>query len=93
MALVHTWDLANATDQQPIFDDGAVQLALDVYREILPAEGRQEMFDAIFATMPEEMQPEEVRGPAPYAMAVPISANAPLIEQLAAHQGRNPAAF
>ncbi len=46
------------------------------------------MFDAIFATMPEEM-----RGPAPYAMAVPISANAPLIEQLAAHQGRNPAAL
>lgn len=56
-------------------------------RQILPAGGRSEMFDAIRATMPEEMR----NNPDPYAAAVPVGSDAPLIDQLVAHVGRNPA--
>jgi uncharacterized protein (TIGR03086 family) len=84
---VHTWDLAKATGQQLAFDAEVVSISLDVMREILPAIGRREMFDAIRATMPEEAR----GGPDPYAAAVPVAADAPLIEQLVAHVGRRPA--
>lgn len=83
----HTWDLAQATGQQPAWDDEVLTMSLDVMRAILPAEGRREMFDAILATMPEEMH----GGPAPYDEAVPVDADAPLIDQLVAHVGRHPA--
>jgi uncharacterized protein (TIGR03086 family) len=82
----HTWDLAKATGQVPVWDDEVLRVSLDVMREILPAEGRREMFDAIKATMPEEM-----RGtPDPYEAAIPVAADAPLIDQLMAHVGRQP---
>jgi uncharacterized protein (TIGR03086 family) len=83
----HTWDLAQATGQRPVFDDAVVIMALDVMRTIVPAEGRREMFDAIRATMPEGAR----RMPDPYAAAVPVAADAPLIDQLVAHVGRRPA--
>jgi uncharacterized protein (TIGR03086 family) len=82
----HTWDLAQATGQQPRWDDDVVAMSLDVMREILPASGRREMFDAIRATMPAEMR----GGPDPYDAAVTVSADAPLIDQLVAHVGRRP---
>ena len=84
---VHTWDLARATGQQPAWDDEVLTMSLDVMREILPAEGRREMFDAIRATMPEEMR----GGPDPYDAAEPVAADAALIDQLVAHVGRRPA--
>ncbi len=83
----HTWDLAQATDQNPAWDDEVLAMSLDVMREILPAAGRQEMFDAIRATMPKEMR----GGPNAYAPAIAIAGDAPLIDQLIAHIGRNPA--
>jgi uncharacterized protein (TIGR03086 family) len=83
---VHTWDLAKATGQEPVWDDDVVGMSLDVMRVILPAEGRTEMFEAIRATMPEEAR----GGPDPYAAAVPVPAAAPLIDQLVAHVGRQP---
>ena len=82
----HTWDLAQATGQQPEWDDEVLAISLDVMRQILPAEGRREMFEAIFATMP-----TEERGPYPYDEAVPVDPSAPLIDQLVAHVGRHPA--
>jgi uncharacterized protein (TIGR03086 family) len=82
----HTWDLAQATGQRLVWDDELVGEALEVMREILPAEGRREMFDAIRATMPEEMR----NNPDPYDPAVPVAADAPLIDQLVAHVGRRP---
>lgn len=83
----HTWDLAQATGQQPEWDDEVVAMSLAVMRDILPASGRSEMFEAIRATMPEQMRGR----PDPYQAAVPVDVDAPLIEQLVAHVGRNPA--
>jgi uncharacterized protein (TIGR03086 family) len=83
----HTWDLAQATGQQPGWDEEVLRTSLDVMREILPAQGRREMFDAIRSTLPEEMR----GGPDPYEEAVPVDAGAPLIDQLVAHVGRRPA--
>jgi uncharacterized protein (TIGR03086 family) len=84
---IHTWDLAQATGQSPAWDAEVVALSLASMREVLPAEGRLEMFAAIKANMPEEMRGE----PDPYAAAVPVGADAPLIDQLVAHVGRQPA--
>lgn len=83
---VHTWDLAQATGQQPDWDEEVLANGLDVMRQILPAVGRREMFEAIRATMPEEMR----GGPDPYDAAVPVPADAALIDQLVAHVGRRP---
>jgi uncharacterized protein (TIGR03086 family) len=82
----HTWDLARATGQQPEWDDDVLAMSLAVMREILPAAGRSEMFDAIRATMPQEMRGR----PDPYQPAVPLDADAALIDQLVAHVGRDP---
>ena len=84
---VHTWDLARGTGQELAWDDEVLTMSLDVMRQILPAEGRREMFDAIRAQMPEDRRGE----PDPYALAVPVPADAPLIDQLVAHVGRQPA--
>lgn len=85
--IVHTWDLAQGTEQRPAWDDDIVALSLAVMRQILPAEGRREMFEAIRATMPEEARAM----PDPYDAAVPVAADAALIDQLVAHVGRRPA--
>ncbi len=84
---IHTWDLAKATSQEPLWDSSVLALSVDVMRTVLPAAGRTEMFDAIRATMPPEMQGE----PDPYDAAVAVPVDAPLIDQLVAHVGRNPA--
>jgi uncharacterized protein (TIGR03086 family) len=83
---VHTWDLATATGQTPEWDADVLAMSVDVMRQILPAVGRREMFDAIRATMPPEMQGE----PDPYDAAIEVSDAAPLIDQLVAHVGRTP---
>lgn len=82
----HTWDLAQATGQHPAWDDEVLTMSLDVMREVLPAEGRRAMFDAIRATMPEDMRGR----PDPYDAAVPVEPGASLIDQLIAHVGRRP---
>lgn len=84
---IHTWDLAKATGQEPLWDSDVLALSVDVMRTVLPAAGRSEMFDAIRATMPPEMQGK----PDPYDAAVAVPVQAPLIDQLVAHVGRNPA--
>jgi uncharacterized protein (TIGR03086 family) len=83
----HTWDLAQATGQNPAWDNEVLTLSLEVMRKILPAAGRLEMFAAIKATMPEEMR----GGADPYDVAVPVADDASLIDQLVAHVGRRPA--
>jgi uncharacterized protein (TIGR03086 family) len=83
---IHTWDLAKATGQEPGWNAEVLTVSLDVMREVLPATGRREMFDAIRATMPTEMQGE----PDPYDAAIAVAADAALIDQLVAHVGRTP---
>ena len=82
---VHTWDLATATGQQPEWDDTVVTAALDVARQILPAENRR----ALYAEISTAMGLDEVA--IPFAEAVPIPDDAPAIDRLVAWNGRDPA--
>jgi uncharacterized protein (TIGR03086 family) len=80
---VHTWDLANATGQQPDWDDTVVTAALAA-RDFLPAENRRALFEEISTAM----GLDEVA--IPFAEPVPIPDNAPAIDRLAAWNGRDP---
>jgi uncharacterized protein (TIGR03086 family) len=82
---VHTWDLATATGQRPAWDPQILSLAFDGIR-FLPGENRAAMFDALRAGMPAEHRDFA----APFADAVPVAADAPLIDRLVAWNGRRP---
>lgn len=80
---VHTWDLATATVQEPVWDDDVVRAALATSVG-LPAEGRLELFERISR----EMGFDEVAIPFADAVAVPDDASA--IDRLVAWNGRRP---
>jgi len=81
----HTWDLATATGQSARWDDAVCQLSLDTMHRDLPMADRTPMWEAFKATMPANMQFD-----APFANAVAVSTDAPLIDQLVAWTGRQP---
>lgn len=82
---VHTWDLATATGHRPAWDPQVLSLAFDGIR-FMPGQNRAAMFQAVAATMPPAM-----RGFAdPFADAVPVPPDAPLIDRLVAWNGRRP---
>lgn len=83
---VHTWDLATATSQRPVWDDMVVGAAYEAYRRALPPTGRAGMVQAI-----REHLPPEVRdAPSPFADPVEAAETAPLIDRLVAWTGRRP---
>jgi uncharacterized protein (TIGR03086 family) len=82
----HTWDLATATGQAVAWDDQVVAAGLASIRGLLPAEGRMEAFDELWKQLP----PELADAPKPFAAAVPVPGDAPLIDQLVAFSGRRP---
>jgi uncharacterized protein (TIGR03086 family) len=82
---VHTWDVATATGQRPAWDPQIVSLAFDGIR-FLPGQERAAMFDAMRATMPAELR----NFADPFADAVPVPDDAPLIDRLVAWNGRRP---
>ena len=84
---VHTWDIATATGQSPAWDDAVVAVGFDAMRIGLPVEGREASFEEARKHMP----PSEREWTPPFAPAVEISTDAPLIDQLAAWTGRHPA--
>jgi len=84
---VHTWDLAVATGQHPSWDDEVVAAGFAAIRRILPDCDRAAMIAAAAQTMPPELRDF----PAPFADAVPVAPDAPLIDRLVAWNGRNPA--
>lgn len=82
---VHTWDLATATGQRPDWDESVLAVALASIVAELPAAGRAERFAAFAAGLP-----EGVSFSPPFAAAVHVDAEAPLIDRLVAHNGRRP---
>lgn len=82
---VDTWDLATATGQRPAWDPAVLALAFDGIR-FLPPQGRAALFEAAKADMP----PERRVFADPFADAVPVPDNAPLIDRLVAWNGRRP---
>jgi len=83
---VHTWDLAISIGQQPKWDEATLAVSFDAIRRDLPAEGRMAMFDALREGMPPEMRDF----PPPFAEAVTVEDDAPLIDRLVAWNGRTP---
>ncbi|MDQ4068423.1 MAG: TIGR03086 family metal-binding protein [Actinomycetota bacterium] len=82
---VHTWDLASATGQHPAWDPQVLSVAYDTIR-FMPATNRAELFAPIRAAMAAEQ-----RAPSdPFADAVPVPDDAPLIDRLVAWNGRRP---
>jgi hypothetical protein len=83
---VHTWDLARATGQAPRWDDEVLEVAFAAVQRDLPAVGRRALFDEVAARLPAEAGPMTP----PFAEAVPVAADAPLIDRLVAWNGRRP---
>ncbi len=82
---VHTWDVAQATGQQPDWDDETAGRALDLMHAWLPGEGRAEIFAAV-----REKMGADANGDDAFAELVPVAADAPLIDRLVAWNGRRP---
>jgi uncharacterized protein (TIGR03086 family) len=81
----HTWDVAKATGQHVAWDDDVCQLALDAMHRDLPMADRTPMWEEFKANAPANFQFD-----APFANAVAIGRDAPLIDQLVAWTGRQP---
>jgi uncharacterized protein (TIGR03086 family) len=81
----HTWDLATATGQQAAWDNDVCRLSLDTMQRELPMVDRTPVWEAFRANAPANMQFD-----APFANAVAVSTDAPLIDQLVGWTGRQP---
>jgi uncharacterized protein (TIGR03086 family) len=81
----HTWDLATATGQRPDWDDAVCRLGLAAMHRDLPMADRTPMWEAFRAHAPANMQFDP-----PFANAVAVRVDAPLIDQLVAWTGRQP---
>jgi len=81
----HTWDLATATGQHPEWDDEVCRLGLSAMHRDLPMADRTPMWEAFRAHAPANAQFDP-----PFANAVAVPADAPLIDQLVAWTGRQP---
>ncbi|MEO5678693.1 MAG: TIGR03086 family metal-binding protein [Acidimicrobiales bacterium] len=83
---VHTWDLAVATGQTVAWDDEVLAVALSAIQRVLPAQDRA----ALFAAAAEAMPPQARAFPPPFAEAVDVAPDAPVIDRLVAWNGRQP---
>jgi uncharacterized protein (TIGR03086 family) len=82
---VHTWDLAQATGQEPAWDDAVLAIADAAIHAQLPVADRAAMWAAFAAQLPPGVPWAEPFGP-----AVEVPPDAPLIDRLVAWNGRDP---
>ena len=83
---IHTWDLATALGITPAWDQAVLELAVQGVGTGMPATNRHETFAPIKAQLP----PEVAALPDPFADAVPVPDDAPLIDKIVAWSGRQP---
>jgi len=84
---VHTWDLATATGQRPVWDDEVVGVAFAAMQQQLPAEGRKAVIEEAMKHLPPGTPIVF-----PFADAVEVPASSPPIDRLVGWTGRVPAA-
>ena len=84
--LVHTWDIAQGAGLDFDPAEATTEAALLGMQLGLPAEGRRESFEAVFAQMPVEERPAIM----PFEDVQPTAADAPAIDRLVAWNGRRP---
>ncbi len=85
--VVHAWDLASATGQDPEWDPTVLEASLAVMHSQLPLADRTPIWEEVFAGVPEGVELEP-----PFANAVDVADDAPLIDRLVAWNGRTPTA-
>lgn len=85
--VVHAWDLASATGQDPEWDPTVLEASLAVMHSQLPVADRTPIWAEVFAGVPEGVEIEP-----PFANAVDVADDAPLIDRLVAWNGRTPSA-
>ena len=83
---VHTWDLAVATGQRPVWDEAVLSVAFAAIQMAMPAGGRRERFDEMVRAKDLGRLVTEP----PYGEAVDVAADAPLIDRVVAWNGRDP---
>lgn len=83
---VHTWDLAQATGQQPAWRDDVVQVALDAALQALAPGDREAGFEAMRPHLPAQLSANFP----PFKNAVDVADGAALIDRLIAWYGRRP---
>jgi hypothetical protein len=82
---VHTWDRARATGQSPEWNDEVLATSLGAIHAQLPMADRTPMWEATKAMLPPEVPWED-----PFANAVEVADDAPMIDRLVAWNGRTP---
>lgn len=83
---IHTWDLGTALGFEPAWSEAALQLAASGVGQGMPATNRHEIFGPIKAQLPAHI----AALPDPFADAVPVPDDAPLIDRIVAWSGRQP---
>lgn len=82
---VHTWDVATATGQHPDWDPAVLEVSWRAIRSQLPDPQRAPMWQEARRHLPEGVEWAD-----PFADAVPVDEDAPLIDRLVAWNGRTP---
>jgi uncharacterized protein (TIGR03086 family) len=83
--VVHAWDLAKGMGMPVVFSDAVVGAAMAAIKSQMPVADRTEMWAGMEASMP-----AGVTWQVPFANAVDVAPDAPMIDQLVAWNGRKP---
>lgn len=83
--VVHTWDLAQALGAEPSWSERTLEVAEAAIHHQLPDADRGPMWAEVQAQLPEGIPWED-----PFANAVPVADDAPIIDRVIAWNGRQP---